>query len=329
MNIRKTLSENPVAIFLKMLPSYLECLWKFSKNNARCQNSENANKILTNILMLTHALEKAFSLPNPRKQFGLQKAKQLVENINTYIQKFGYSPSLNVSLAVLTAYIYYHKKNGVDIEEIRNIENHLRELITISGIKSKDLEIGGTYHLTGGELQEKGRQPFNILVENRFSIRNFSSKPVDDTLIYDALDLAKKSPSACNRQAYRVHIFRGEEKNNLLKFQGGASSFFDSADAVLLLAADSNRYYTRELFLGYVDVSLFAMSLMFSFTYLGIGSIPLTLGIPPEKLRMIKTNFLIPDNEVPVLLIAIGNYPDTLEVAKSYRNSVETFTKFH
>lgn len=329
MNIKKVLSENPVAIFLKMLPPYLNYLWKFSNNNARCQNSENSNKQLTDILMLTHALEKAFSLPNPRKQFGLQKAKQLVEKVGTYINKFGYSTNLNVSLAVLTAYIHYHKKNGVDIVDIQDIDHQLKELITISGLKSKDLEIGGSYCLRSSEQRTGGRKSFNTLVENRFSIRNFSGKPVEDTLIYNALDLAKKSPSACNRQAYRVHVFRGEEKNDLLKIQGGASSFFESADAVLLLAADSNRYYTRELFLGYVDVSLFAMALMFSFTYLGIGSIPLTLGISPDKLKMIKTKFSIPKNEVPVLLIAIGNYPDNFKVAKSYRNSVETFTKFH
>lgn len=71
------------------------------------------------------------------------------------------------------------------------------------------------------------------------------------------------------------------------------------------------------------------MNLIYALTYLGIASIPLTLGIKLSILKQIKKDFNIPNNETPVLLIAFGNYPNKFKVAKSYRNPVESFTTFH
>ena len=33
---------------------------------------------------------------------------------------------------------------------------------------------------------------------------------------------AQRSPSACNRQAWKTHIYFGDNSHNLLKWQGGA-----------------------------------------------------------------------------------------------------------
>ena len=87
MSLRQTVGENSLAIFLKMLPDKLKEVWQFAKNNARCGNKKTKSKSLTDILMLTHALEKAFSLPNPRKSFGIRKDKDLTTKINEYINK--------------------------------------------------------------------------------------------------------------------------------------------------------------------------------------------------------------------------------------------------
>ena len=58
MSIKKSITENPLAIFIKMIPTMVDEFWRFAKGNARCGNSGNRDKMLTEILMLTHALEK-------------------------------------------------------------------------------------------------------------------------------------------------------------------------------------------------------------------------------------------------------------------------------
>ena len=81
--------------------------------------------------------------------------------------------------------------------------------------------------------------------------------------------------------------------------------------------------------LPYVDGSLFAMSFIYALTSLGVASIPLTMGRKLNVLKEIQTQLNIPENEVPVVLIAIGNYPDEAEVSLSHRNNVDSFTTFH
>ena len=81
--------------------------------------------------------------------------------------------------------------------------------------------------------------------------------------------------------------------------------------------------------LPYVDGALFAMSFIYALTSLGVASIPITMGRKLNVLNDIHQQLNIPANEVPVILIAIGNYPDKAEVSLSYRNEVDSFTTFH
>jgi len=329
MNIRQKIAENRVAIFMKMLPDQLKNIWRFAKNNARCGNGSSKNKFLTDILMLTHALEKAFSLPNPRKSFGLKKANSLLDKISRYTSEFQWDDNLVVPISVLKQYIEYHRHNNSISPEMTAFGNRFYEFMSSLHMAYDSFQSAGTYDVTKDYLIKAGKGNFETLATNRFAVRNFSGKPVSQEVLHKALDIARKSPSACNRQSYRVHIFRDEQKNRLLKMQGGANSFYETADSVLLISADANRYYIRESQLGYVDASLFAMTLMYALTYLGIGSIPLTLGIRQSTLERMKNDFDIPMNEMPVLLIAIGNYTDTFKVAMSHRNEVESFTTVH
>ena len=85
MNIRNKLSENHILLFIKLIPYMFYEYWNFSKYVARCGMSKNSEKLLTEILMTTHALEKAFSLYNKHKGFGVRKIVSLVVNIKKYI----------------------------------------------------------------------------------------------------------------------------------------------------------------------------------------------------------------------------------------------------
>jgi len=46
-------------------------------------------------------------------------------------------------------------------------------------------------------------------------------------------------------------------------------------------------------------------------------------------LKKFASDFDIPANEYPVIVIAIGHYPETAEIAKSERYPVQDFTVFH
>lgn len=316
-----------MAIFIKMIPTMVDEFWRFAKGNARCGNSGNRDKMLTEILMLTHALEKGFSLPNMRKSFGKEKASKLSVLIEKYISSYGYTADLIVPISLMKKYMEFHKENGINSKELDLISDRIQRITE----KYKEIcfDKAGSIDKTKEEMLTVAKGDFKTLATGRYSIRNFDKTPVAIESINEAIEIAKKSPSACNRQSYRVHVFEGENKNHILKLQGGANSFSECVDKVILITADLHRYYTREPHLGYVDGSLFAMSLMYALTYLGIGSIPLTLGIKTKNLKRIHTEFDIPENEIPVLLIAVGNYTDSFKVARSERNGITSFTTYH
>lgn len=329
MSIKGKLSEIHSLLFLKMVPYMLHEYWEFSKNVARCNMSKDSEKLLTDILMTTHAVEKAFSLNNKRKGFGVKKIVSLTKNLEKFIRKYGYSEKLDVSVALVHRYLAFQKSDGFGNSTLDEVSKRLSAIVEANHISEEVFTKAGYLTLTKAKLLQTTQIDFKKLSANRYSLRHFSEDAVSEETIKEALDIAKKSPSACNRQAYRVHVFSGEDKDRILKLQGGANSFYKEADKAVLITGDMNRYYTTEMHLPYVDASLFAMSFIYALTSLGVASIPLTMGRKLDILKDIHSKMNIPANEVPVLLIAIGNYPDKADVSLSHRNDVDSFTTFH
>lgn len=329
MRLKDKLSEMHLLLFVKMMPYMLHEYWTFSKQVARCRMSKESNKLLTDILMTTHAIEKAFSLDKKRKGFGVKKIVGLTRNIEKYIRKYGFSEKLNVPIALVNSYLAFQNDDGFKDKALDEVSVKLNEIIGKFNITENVLKEAGSLSRTREQMIEATHVDFAKLASNRYSFRHFSDEDVSVDILRQALDIAKKSPSACNRQAYRVHVFSDKAKDAILKLQGGASSFYTEANKAVLITADMNRYYTKEMHLPYVDGSLFAMTFIYALTSLGIASIPLTMGQKLEVLKKMNTEMGVPDNEVPVLLIAIGHYPDKAEVSMSHRNEVDTFTIFH
>lgn len=83
-----------------------------------------------------------------------------------------------------------------------------------------------------------------------------------------------------------------------------------------------------ESHLPYVDGGLYAMTLMYALHAQGLGTIPLTTGLMPNQLKKLYSQFEVKDNEVPVLLIGVGNLKEKFEVAMSHRYDYKTYTTF-
>lgn len=329
MSIKDKLSEKHILLFAKMVPYMFHEYWNFSKHVARCQMAKNSEKLLTDILMTTHAVEKAFSLHDKRKGFGVKKIASLMSNLEKYIRKYGYSEKLDVSIALVHRYLEYQNKDGFQSVVLDDVSERLQKLMALNHLDNHIYDEAGSLVRIKDDMLKLKHVDFKELAAGRFSFRHFSDEEVPDSIIKEALDIAKKSPSACNRQAYRVHVFEGEQKDKILSLQGGANSFYKEANKAVLITGNLNRYYTTEMHLPYVDGSLFAMSFIYALTSLGVASIPLTMGRKMNVLKDIQTQLDIPANEVPVVLIAIGNYPNEAEVSLSHRNNVDSFTTFH
>ena len=75
------------------------------------------------------------------------------------------------------------------------------------------------------------------------------------TTVREAINMAKYAPAACNRQAYRVHVYKGEEKTRVLRAQGSAGPFSEDAEMAIIITGDMNRYYSFEQHLMLPDTT--------------------------------------------------------------------------
>ena len=303
--------------------------WQFASNCARAHMSKSPEKLLTDILMTSHALEKGLSLQNKKKGFGVTKLRTLVRGLNKYVDKYGYSDMILIPLSVVNHYLIFQENDGYNDEILSKSKKDFEKLLDQIHKTKDGLSKGGVFFLTKEDMLSLKNSDFKQLCNGRYSFRHFSNEHVSDELITQALDIAKKSPSACNRQSYRVHVYDGKQKDDVLYSQGGARSFYKEASRAIIVTADMERYFLSEAHLGYVDGSLFAMSLIYAFTYLGIASIPLTICQPQKVLKKFASDFGIPANEYPVIVIAVGHYSNKAEIAKSERYPVQDFTTFH
>ena len=195
----------------------------------------------------------------------------------------------------------------------------------------KDVEdsfSGGTKDLTKQAVQSDSAIDFKRFTESRYSVRNFSDEPVDVELIKQALKIAEKSPSACNRQPWKVYVYKGKRKDEILSLQGGNRGFTENIDTAILVACNVESYFVHEMDLPFVDGGLYAMTLMFALHSLGVGTIPLSCAMMKDKQKALYKHFEIKDNEIPVLLIGVGNLKEEFKVALSNRYDYITYSTF-
>lgn len=278
---------------------------KWNYNNPGT-NTENASQ--ARILRQTHILEKGLSLSNPRKGFGEEKIRILIEMLHKYI-KDGFStdkvPFQN-ALCVLEEYIVFQKALGYENESIN------KEMQTLRTYAHKSFD-AGIKRITLHELEEKIHADFPEFFNSRHSVRQFAPRSVKQSDIEKAVQLAMKAPTACNRQACKVYFYSDEKTNRQLgKLIAGNTGFDEEVHNYLVITADSSAFYdTFERNQLYVEGGIFAMALMEALHYYGIGSCALQNGEFRDKNKKFKAICKnIPESEKIVIFVAVGYYKD-------------------
>lgn len=173
--------------------------------------------------------------------------------------------------------------------------------------------------------------PYAQLNEHRHSVREFSDEPVDVNLIEQATDMAMRTPSVCNRQPTRVHLILNPEIiTKALAIQGGVGGYA-APPALILITSDLRSFITSyERNEGFTDGGLFGMSLLLSLESLGLASCPLNTMFTAKADKDTRKLLNLPDNEVPVMYIEVGNFLEETRTCASVRytgNQITTVIK--
>lgn len=297
--------------------------------NASIRTSKDIGKMQYTLLRENHVIEKGMSMRNPRKGFGQQKVLALLQHLENYIQLYKSRDSafLLYPLSTIEQYIQYTKNNGTDIPII---EKKFCNLLSLAEIDIYQLHTNaGIREVTKEQIIQQSQSSFEALAYSRHSIRYFSTDIPSIDVIEHALQIAQRTPSACNRQSWHTHVFFGEQAHNLLKDQGGANGFEEEIHCAILVTADMRAFLSYEPMQCYVDGGLYAMNLINAFHFLGLGTIPLSCGFYHSKLKIMAHKFDIPKNEAMICIIGIGCLLEHFNIAESSRKDICLTNRYH
>lgn len=148
-----------------------------------------------------------------------------------------------------------------------------------------------------------------ILARARRSTRDFTPMPVDPGLVTRAVQIAQLSPSACNRQPWKLHLYdRPDDIARLLALQNGNRGFGQNVPLLAVLCCDLGGFFdATERVEPALDGGLFLMSLLLALQAQGLASCCLNWCVPPDIDRKGHAAGNIPANEKILTFLAIGH----------------------
>jgi nitroreductase len=267
------------------------------------------------IIMEAHKIEKAFSLPHPRPGFGVSVITGLIRMLKQYKADGCDCEQLAFRKAqsVLAEYIRYHDQIGHDLGLIK------AEILPWADMQC---DIGGYHEMTREGWLEKARGNYEDCALSRSSVRTYGPDAVPNEEIMDAVRIARKTPSVCNRQAWHTYIVKSPGMMaQIMELQAGCRGFGDTANFMAVITANIRSFvgpYERNQ--AYIDGGLYAMSFLYALHYKGMGACPLHWMVPPERSSVLRLLLGIKDSENIIMVISAGSLPSLLRTAKSVRH---------
>lgn len=147
------------------------------------------------------------------------------------------------------------------------------------------------------------------VLENRRSIRQFSSKKIPWNILSEVLDAATLSPSSGNVQNFRLVIVTKEDKKEQLAVASLKQNWIKAAPAIIVVCADyaiiKRLYEERYQELSLQNCTIAAYNIMLKATSLGLATCYVSVFDADAVSRTLK----LPDDVIPLIMIPIG-YPD-------------------
>ncbi|QGM92322.1 hypothetical protein GIR35_14255 [Enterococcus faecalis] len=290
------------------------------------KNSNKEENIKAQLIFYGHSIEKGLSRQNIRLGFGKSVVIKLLEYMEKY-DKLGFDKQnycyLN-SISIMRKYIELHEQNYFDLDYIPIRYNGM-----LNKIKESNTEVGGIVEFDLKSRLNRKEVDFKYLALNRYSIRDYDSSDVDLGMLNEAIEIALKSPSVCNRQSARVYVINDKKEiKELLNIQGGFNGY-ELPPCLILVTSDIQDFIDIcERNQPYIDGGIFAMSLIYALEYQGFATCTLNTMFDRKKMKKTRNLLGISESENLIVYISVGNFKNKYSVPKSFRYPMSEITKY-
>ena len=146
---------------------------------------------------------------------------------------------------------------------------------------------------------------FQQVLDNRFSVREFADKNVEQQKIDEILAVAQIAPTAKNIQPQKIYVVQSAE--GMDKFRQCTKCHFDAPMGFIVCYDDDQSFKGRDgREFGVLDASIVTTYMMLKATELGLG----TTWVGLFDAQLTKQLFNMPDNIVPLAYLPVGYAKD-------------------
>ncbi|MDO5707826.1 MAG: nitroreductase family protein [Andreesenia angusta] len=167
---------------------------------------------------------------------------------------------------------------------------------------------------------------FLELTKERYSVRKFSDREVEQEKIDKILEAAKNAPTATNAQPQRIYIIQNESMEKLKE----CTTCTFGANMAILVCYNKDESWKRDKFdgedSGILDAAIVGTHIMLEIVEQGLGSTWVGY-FDPEKIVEL---FDIPENIIPKALFPLGYPAEDSEPSERHfkRKNIEEIVKY-
>ena len=288
---------------------------------------DNMNKIGYSVIINSHSIEKGLSHFKLRR-FGGKKIKTIINLIKKYsiYQNYEKDFSFILGVNIIREYVKVYKENNwIKEKEYRITSDYIKNLPNIKTMKLSP------YIIEKEELIKKYKINYLNFVKSRHSLRNYKKKKLKSKDIRKAIQIAKYTPSACNRQNIKVHYYSNwKMRQNIIKYINCKDGINLDSVNIFIITFDINGLYgSGGRNQGYFNAGLFSMNLINSFHSMGIGSCFIQYDNNYNEEEKLKNFIKIPLNERIAVIILAGYYKNKSKFTISQRKELSDYLIVH
>ena len=299
----------------------------YISNEMNASEDSKGNRNSYKIIMYTHFLEKGLSHFDLRP-FGEQKIKIIIGllkeqlKIEKYERLFSFISGIN-SLREYKK--VYEKHKWTNKQEYKEVLEFLAKYEKIKEQKA------GAYVMTKEELKKDYDIDYYKFIKSRHSTRNYKDMNLKIEDIKKAINMAKYSASACNRQYIKVHYYpEGKMRQNVIDYSMGKGGLYLKGVNTFILTFDVNGLIgVGDRNQGYFNAGLFSTNFVNALHSLGIGTCFIGFANSVKDEEKLKEINEIPSSERIAVILYAGYYDDKSIFCVSQRKDFEEYFILH
>lgn len=160
----------------------------------------------------------------------------------------------------------------------------------------------------------KQDRSFLNLSKMRYSVRAFTSDKIEDNVLSNILEAGRIAPTATNAQPQRIFVLRSEAARE--RISSCCNTY--NATVVILICADINSAWVNSVGqnTSQIDATIVTTQMMNEATSNNVA----TVWICSYDEQEIRSAFKLPENIVPVNILAMGYPTEKLDKSNRYAN---------